>query len=346
MKISKRVWGSWKNRDVHLYDLEGNGLRICVSDCGALLQSLWVRSGRGRQIDAVLGYDTLQEYLDAKTFFGAMIGPIADRLAEGRCSLDGKTVRFNCNAGPDCMHSGDFGFHTHLWDAEYLPDGIAFMRGFDDGELGLPGKLQIALRYRIPEKNTLRIEYEARCDRETALSFTNHSYFTLNGGEAHCRDHILTLHASGYAQTRREADPICTGAVLPVQDTPFDLREGRRIADVLAREEFPEIRTGGGIDHYFPIDGMGMRTHAQLLSEADGLKLTCRSDAPGVLVYSANGLEAEAGKNGRIYGRNWAVCLENERFPNAVNQPHLRSQVLLQPGETYASATEFVFETL
>ena len=115
---------------------------------------------------------------------------------------------------------------------------------------------------------------------------------------------------------------------------------------MLAQNDFSEIRTGGGIDHYFPIDGAGMRTHALLISEADGLKLTCRSDAPGVLVYSANGLEAEKGKGGCIYGRNWAICLETERFPNAVNQPHLRPQVLLQPGEIYTSATEFVFETL
>lgn len=346
MKISKRPWGAWQNSQVHLYDLEGNGLRICVSDCGALLQSLWVCNGRGQRIDAVLGYDTLQEYLDSQTFFGAMIGPIADRLAEGRCCLDGRTVQFPCNAGPDCMHSGDFGFHAHIWDAEALPDGIEFRRSFSDGQLGLPGNLRVSLSYRIPEENTLRIEYEARCDRETALSFTNHSYFTLNGGKNHCRNHILTLHASGYAQTCRETDPICTGAVLPVQDTPFDLRSGKKIADVLAQEDFSEIRTGGGVDHYFPIDGAGMRNHAQLLSEADGLKLICRSDAPGVLVYSANGLETEKGKDGRIYGRNWAVCLETERFPNAVNQPHLRDQVLLQPGEIYTSASEFVFEAL
>lgn len=346
MQIEKRFWGNWNGRDVHLYDLSAGGMRVTVSDCGALLQSLLVKNGRGEIIDAVLGYDTLNEYLHGETFFGTMVGPIADRLAEGCCTLDGKAVQLSLNAGPDCMHSGDRGFHAWLWDAEYLADGITFTRSFADGELGLPGRLQVRLCYRIPTEGVLRLEYSAVCDAETALSFTNHSYFTLNGGSDHCRDHVLALNASGYAQTCRETEPICTGEVLPVQDTPFDLRAGAVIGSVLARDDFAEIRTGGGIDHFFPVDGEGMRAHARLRSERDGLELICRSDAPGVLVYTANGLEQEPGKGGRVYGRNWAVCLETECFPNAVNQPRLRSQVLHKAGEAFHTCTEFVFECI
>lgn len=343
MQISKRIWGQWKGENVYLYDLQAGGMRMRVSNCGALLQSLLISNARGDEVDVVLGYDSLQEYLCSETFFGAMVGPIADRLAGGCCVLDGQTVQFPCNAGPDSMHSANHGFHAFLWQAEELDDGIAFHRTFAAGETPLPGNLQVELRYRIPEPGVLRLEYRAFCDRETALSFTNHSYFTLNGGADSCRDHVLALRASTYAETCRQSDPICTGRVLQVQGTPFDLRAGATIGEVLARQDFPEICTGGGIDHYFPVDGAGMRVHAELASPGDGLKLTCRSDAPGVLVYTANGLAAEKGKGGRIYGRNWAVCLETERFPNAVNQPHLRGQVLLAPGEVDSSATEFVF---
>ena len=346
MKLTRREWGYLDGQQVFLFDLEAGGLCASVSNYGGVLQRLLVKNGHGETIDAVLGYDTLAEYRRSETFFGAMVGPIADRLGEGRCTLDGRAVQFPCNAGPDCMHSADYGFHARLWDWQALEDGIAFTRSFTDGELMLPGRLQVRLAYRISGENTLRLEYSAVCDRETALSFTNHSYFTLNGGRGDCRDHILTLPASAYAETCRDEEPICTGRRLDVAGTPFDLRNGRAIGDVIAETGFREIRTGGGIDHYFCVDGAGMRLHAQLVSEKDGLMLRCFSDAPGVLVYSANGLDAETGKEGRVYGRNWGVCLETERFPNAVNLPGLRDTVLLVAGERFESATEFCFSAL
>lgn len=346
MRISKRSWGRHDGRDVFLFELETGGMRACVSNYGGILQALHVQNGHGEDVDAVLGYDTLEEYIRSETFFGAMVGPIADRLGEGRCVLDGEEVQLPLNAGPDCMHSGDRGFHSRVWDWEILPDGIAFVRSFAPGELGFPAALHVRLGYRITREGVLRIEYAATADLEMALSLTNHSYFTLNGGSGHCRDHALQIFADCYAETRRKSDPICTGRMLPVEGTPFDLRGGRRIEDVLACSGFSEIRTGGGIDHYFPVNGSGMRDHARLACPRCGLQLTCRSDAPGVLVYSANGLEAEAGKGGSIYGRNWAVCLETECFPNAVNMPHLRDQVIVTPGITFKSATEFVFESI
>lgn len=318
-------------------------MRAFVSNYGGILQALWVKNARGEELDVVLGYDTLEEYVGSETFFGAMVGPIADRLGEGHLMLNGQDVFFPLNAGPDCMHSGPNGFHAQVWDWEMLPDGIAFTRIFAPQEINLPGSLKVRLSYRICADAVLRIEYSACCDCETALSFTNHSYFTLNGGKGSCADHLLMLNADYYAETCREIDPICTGRSLPVDKTPMDLRAGSRIQDVIGNSGFSEIRTGGGIDHYFIVRGEGMREHARLLCDESGLELICRSDAPGVLIYSANGLEDEKGKGGAVYGKNWAVCLETERYPNAVNFPHLRSGVLLQPGEIYNSATEFVF---
>ncbi|OPZ69289.1 MAG: Aldose 1-epimerase [Firmicutes bacterium ADurb.Bin467] len=125
--------------------------------------------------------------------------------------------------------------------------------------------------------------------------------------------------------------------------TPLDFRSGRAVGDAAARAEFPEIRAAGGVDHYFACDGEGFRTMATLASPASGLTLTCSSDAPGLLVYTGNGLDGVAGKGGKIYGRHWGVCLETGRFPNAVNFPGRREGVLLQPGEAYESATEFAF---
>lgn len=337
MKIEKRIWGSVDGREAWLFEMECGQMRACVSNYGGLLQSLVVK---GR--DVVLGYDSLEEYRASETFFGAMVGPIADRLYHGSCTIDGVRVQLECNAGPDCMHSGAAGFHARLWDWELLEDGVKLLGSFFGEENPFPGRMDVELRYRIRE-NALRLEYAATCDREFAASFTNHSYFNLDSGENHCRDHVLTLCADVYAPTRRECEPICTGESASVEGTPFDLRSGCPVGDVIARENFREVRTGGGIDHYFPIRGEGMRLHAVLESPKSGLRMECRSDAPGVLVYSANGLEDEPGKGARRYGRNWGICLETECFPNAVNFPGLRSQAVHPAHSRYESATEFIF---
>lgn len=343
MNIIKKLWGKAQNRDIYLFELNHGGMRARVSNFGGVLQALYVKDADGREMDVVLGYDTLVEYQKNETFFGAMIGPLADRTGGGRFEIDGRTFQLPLNAGPDTMHSGPDGFHAQAWDWELLDDGICFFREMKPAETGFPGNLSVRLNYRIPAENVLRIEYAAECDCETAMSFTNHSYFNLDGAENHCHDQVLTIHASRYAETVRETDPICTGNAPQTEGTPFDFRTGKRLADVLGCTDFHEIQTGGGVDHYFLVDGEGMREHARIESRKSGLTLICRSDAPGVLVYTGNGLEAETGKDGRIYGKNWAICLETERFPNAVNLPDWRNQVVLPANNPYRSVTEFVF---
>ena len=334
MRIEKRPWGEACGKKVCLYDIISGDIRLSVSDFGALWHSFVIGD-----TDFVLGYDTPAEYRENMTFFGAMIGPIADRMAEGRCVLGGKQVQLEQNAGPDSMHSSDIGFHNRVWDAEIIENGVCFSTVYTNE--GLPGNISIKLIYRLADESTVRIEYAAESDAETALSFTNHSYFNLDGGKNHCRNHKITVHADHYAETMRDVEPIVTGRALKVDGTPMDLRGGAVLGDVLAHNDFSEIRTGGGIDHFFIVNGEGMRPHAEI--EGEDWRLECRSDAPGVLVYTANGLEDGSGKNGMKHGRNYAVCLETERFPNAVNIDGLRDSVLVQPGESYASATEFKF---
>ena len=344
VRVTRRCWGEAEGAAVWLLGLEGEGIGLRVSNYGGVIQALTLDDPGGRPVDVVLGYDTLDEYRRSDTFFGAMIGPVADRMAEGRCTLDGREVRLPRNAGPDSMHCGARGFHRVVWNWEPLADGIRLFRTFEAADTGFPGVMAAELRCRLPSPRTLRLEYAAECTRETAASFTNHSYFNLGGGREDCSGHVLTVHAGRYAETVRRVDPICTGQTLPVDGTPLDLRRGVRVGDAASATDFREIAAAGGVDHYFPVEGEGMREVARLRCPANGLALRCRSDAPGLLAYTANGLAGERGKGGAIYGPRWGVCLETERFPNGVNLPDRRGQVLLEPGERYASATEFAFD--
>lgn len=330
MQINQRNWGE----NAHLYDIVSGKTRLSVSNLGALWQAFVIDD-----TDFVLGYDTPEEYEQNQTFFGAMIGPIADRMADGRCILNGQIVQLEQNAGPDSMHSSNIGFHKRIWQAETLMDGVRFSTIYQNE--ALPGNIRISLAYRLLNERCVRLEYAAETDTETALSFTNHSYFNLHGGKRDCLDHRISVFADRYAETLRDVEPIVSGKLVNVAGTPMDLQNGALLGDVLRQTDFRELRTAGGVDHFFMVNGQGMRPHAML--ETDQWKLECRSDAPGILVYSANGLENGIGKGGVPHGKNYAVCLETERFPNAVNIESLRKTVILSPGETYRSATEFCF---
>ena len=334
VQIEKQAWGKVNGKTVHLFHIKNDsGMALSVSDYGCILQR-WLKDGR----DLVLGYDSLQEYLESETFFGAAVGPVADRLAGGKCEICGQSVQFPLNAGPDCMHSGANGFHSRIWSGEILENGVAFSYAYSEEENPLPGRLSATIRYLLKESG-FRIEYEACCDRETLLSLTNHSYFTLHGGKTDCKKDLLRVNADFYAETTRESDPICTGRLLPVENTPLDFRTARPVGEALAQTGFSEICRAGGVDHYFPVSGSGMREHARL--QSGDTTLVCASDAPGVLIYTANGLEAEKGKSGQIYGRNFAVCMETECFPNAANFSEHRHQVYRPAGRAFTTCTEY-----
>lgn len=345
--VSRTPWGSHGGQDVSLYVLQGGGLRLTVSNYGALLQSLVLEDAPGGLKDLVLGYDSLREYVDGGYFFGASIGPVADRMAGGTCRLDGRTVQLPRNAGPDSMHSGPGGFHSRLWDAEILEDGVAFSGVFPEEGDGFPGTLTARLAYRLLPDRALRLEYAASCTREMAFSFTNHSYFNLSGARTDCRRHTLCLNADFYAETQGETDPLATGRFLGVAGTPLDFREGAGVGDAVSRSEHPEIRSAGGVDHYFSVRGAGFREMARLTSPADGLGLSCWSDAEGLQVYTGNFIApGSRGKGGAAYGPYFGVCLETGQLPNAVNFPSHRARVVKEAGEVYRAATEYRLERL
>lgn len=342
VNVSRSPWGSHLGQDVSLYTLQGGGLTARVSNYGALLQSLVTEDAPGGLVDLVLGYDSLGDYLAGGYYFGASIGPVADRLAGGACRLGGKEVRLPRNAGPDSMHSGPGGFHSRLFGAEILEDGVAFTGVFPEERDGFPGTLTARLAYRLLPDRTLRLEYTASCTAESALSFTNHSHFNLSGAKTDCRAHTLRVQADFYAETRGDSDPLVTGRFLGVAGTPLDFREGAAVGDAAARTEHPEIRAANGVDHYFSARGAGYRELARLESRRDGLCLTCFGDTDGLLVYTGNFISpGTRGKGGARYGPFHGVCLETGALPNAVNIPEYRGRVVREPGETYRAVTAY-----
>ncbi|MER8003098.1 aldose epimerase family protein [Streptomyces sp. NPDC095613] len=333
---------------VHRWTLENGGTRLRVLSYGGIVQSLEIPDRRGRYANVSLGFDNLDDYLGAGTFFGALIGRYGNRIAKGRFTLDGRTYQLPLNDGENTLHGGTEGFDKRVWDVEPFTRGsdvgIVLRRTSPDGEMGYPGTLRAAVTYTLTPRGSWRIDYAATTDRPTVVNLTNHTYFNLAGeGSGDVYGHELTLAATRY--TPVDTTLIPTGELAKVVGTPFDFRAGKPIGRDI-RAGHPQLLRGQGFDHNFVLDkGITAEPrHAITLRDpGSGRILRIATTEPGVQFYSGNFLVGTlAGTSGRVYRQGDGLCLETQHFPDSPNQPSFPSTVL-RPGQTYRSATEHSF---
>ena len=328
------------------------GLRARIITLGATLQALFVPDGDGRPDDVVLGYDSAAEYLDQTEYLGVTAGRYANRIAEGRFTLDGQEYRLDCNNGPNHLHGGSDGFGRRLWTIEAVEGGatpsVTMRLMSPDGDGGYPGALEVHATYTLSASDELSIDYRATADRPTIVNITNHSYFNLGGAAvpASILNHRLTLHAGAFTPVDDTLIP--TGELRPVAGTAFDFRQAKAIGADIRDAEEAQLRIGQGYDHNFAIDGRAgeLRPAARLEDGASGRVMDLLVSAPGVQFYSGNVLSgALRGKLGRLYRQSDGLCLEPQTFPDAPNRPAF-PQARLEPGEVYLNMMRLRFSTV
>ena len=329
--------------EVALIRLENETLACEVLTYGATLRALFVPDRTGKPVDVVLGYDTLQEYVENDGYLGAVVGRFANRIAKGHFSLNGSDYTLAVNNGPNHLHGGLVGFSHRVWkveggDASHV---ILSLTSFD-GEEGYPGNLTVQVTYTLTG-STLSVDYHATSDADTVCNLTNHSYFNLTGHDSGlAMEQEIALSAERY--TPSNADSIPFGTMEPVEGTPMDLRKAVKIGAHI-NEPFLQLQQGNGYDHNYVVDGMPgtLRPAAKAFSPATGILMQVHTTQPGMQFYTANFLnEGLRGKNGCAYGPRHAFCLETQHFPDSPNQPQFPS-VTLWAGEEYTHRTEFVF---
>ncbi|WP_458097786.1 aldose epimerase family protein [Roseomonas sp. WA12] len=336
-------------RSVELLTLRGaEGFEARVMTYGAVLQALIV-PGRDGPADVVLGHDSLEGYLAKRSFFGATVGRCANRIAQGRFTLDGTHFSVPANDGPHALHGGPEGFDRHLWEvaeAKASPHPrLVLRRSSPDGEEGFPGALDITVTYAVTEPAELSLSFEARTTRPTVVNLTNHSYFNLGGGGDVVLGHRLRVAASRYLPVNETLIPL--GEPCAVEGTPFDFREPHPIGDRL-RDADAQLLRAGGYDHNFCLDGWDgtLRPAAWVEDPGSGRAMTLLTDRPGLQFYSGNFLNGMlAGKGGRPMRQSDALCLEPQAWPDAPNHPGYPS-VRLDPGDTYRHRTILRFSTI
>lgn len=333
-------------KDVDLYLLENsNGVQVTITNYGGRIVHLIVPDKDGKPTDIVLGYNSLDGYLNSgELYFGALIGRYGNRIAHGQFTLDGTTYQLAANNGDHSLHGGPGGYHNVVWEVNNASDNAIILSYFSpDGEEGFPGNLRIEMTYRLTDQNELVMEYKATTDKATPVNLTNHAFFNLNGdGSGSINGHILQVNATQYTPVDETLIPL--GEVASVSGTPFDFTSptdiGARIEDT-----HEQLKFGKGYDHNFVLDkGMTVTPElaASVRSPVSGIELRVLTTEPGLQFYGGNFLSGtDTGKNGSYEFRG-AFCLETQHFPDSPNQPGFPS-VILRPGETYSSQSVYEF---
>lgn len=348
-RVSREPFGTLEGRKVERFTLEAGEIRAQIISYGGIVQSVWAPDRNGDVANVALGFATLDDYVQYNVgpYFGCITGRFANRIANGRFTLDGQTHELAVNNSGAHLHGGVRGFDKYVWDSEVVggdDPAVRLSRVSPDGEEGYPGNLATTVTYTLSPDGGLRIDYVATTDKPTVLNLTNHSYFNLAGeGSGSIEGHELQLLASRFIPTGESAIPL--GHLEPVAGTPFDFTTPHRIGERIRDARHEQIVGGFGYDHCWVLDRNddGLVEFARVYEPFSGRRLTVSTTEPGVQLYTGNFLTgALVGTGGRTYRQSDGFALETQHFPDSPNQPQFPSTVL-RPGEEYRSTTVFRF---
>lgn len=345
MSIKTESFGKTKEgAEITKYWIEnGKGMKASVINYGAILVNLLVPNAAGEVADVVLGYDALEPYFENGSFFGATVGPNANRTANATFCVDGTEYKLDVNDGKNNLHSHfEQGYHKRVFDATTEDNSVIFSLKDEDGNMGFPGNKEVKVIYTLTEDNELKISYDITTDKKTVINMTNHTYFNLKGHDKGIiHDHILTLNCSKYTPVVAGAIP--TGELADVKGTPFDFTAPKEIGLEIGADE-EQLKLVGGYDHNWVIDNADgtLREIATVTEKTSGRTMKVYTDLPGVQFYAGNAISPCTGKSGAEYGRRSGMCLETQYYPDHANHDNFPKGIY-GPDKKYESVTVYKF---
>lgn len=326
---------------VYLFTLKNKrGVEISISNLGAIIQSFIVPDRSGKAIDIVLGFDKMEQYLDrdyiqSKTYLGAIIGRYANRIGNACFEIDGQFFPISANLPPHQLHGGNEGFDRKVWKSESIeqyPNAKLTLSYLSrDGEEGFPGNLNVKTSFELTEDNELIILTEAGTDKPTAINLTHHDYFNLNGSGP-IAEHWVMIPSTYYLG--QDADYVATGNAHSVSGTVFNFNSSKQI-----EQDWDEWE---GYDQSFVLDkeyrSWGLAARA--FSEKSRINLEVYTDEPTVHLYTGKYLNIKNGKKGMNYPAFSGLCFETQHHTNAINIPSFPGTIL-RPGEVYKQKTTY-----
>jgi len=347
-KMQKQSFGKTEDgQQTDLYILTNkHGVEAAITNYGGTVVSLKVPDKHGKFEDVVLGYDNLDGYASGKAYIGATVGRYANRIAHATFTLDGTAYTLSKNDGDNHLHGG---FSKRVWTAKDVSGraGPALELTYlsKDGEEGFPGALSVTVVYTLTDQNELKIDYSATTDKDTVLNLTNHAYFNLAGqGNGDILPQKIMIQADRF--TPIDATSIPTGELRNVKGTPFDFRTATAIGARIDQDD-QQLQLGKGYDHNWVLNNVSPGSlfyAAKAYDPNSGRVLEVWTTEPGIQLYTGNFLDGIHGRDGKVYNRRYAFCLETQHFPDSPNKPSFPSTEL-KPGQHFQSTTVYKFST-
>ena len=333
-------------KSTKLYTLKNsNGMEVCITNFGARIVSIMVPDKNGNMTDVVLGFDNIEDYIQIPTDFGATIGRYANRIGQGKITIDGEEIQLPQNNYGHCLHGGPTGWQNQIFKANQKNDRTIILTiESPDGDNNFPGNVVANVTYTLTDDNAIDIKYDATTDKKTVINMTNHSYFNLNGDPSvSSMNQILYLAADSI--TPVDDTFMTNGEMMAVATTPFDFNTPKAIEIDVNNFYNEQIKFGKGFDHNWVLNTHGdiNQVAAKLSSPITGITLEVYTDEPGIQLYTGNFLDGTIkGKKGIIYPQRASVCLETQHYPDSPNKKHWPT-VILEAGKTYTSYCIFKF---
>jgi aldose 1-epimerase len=343
-----QVWGDMKGKPVYEYVMKNaGGLEVGCLNYGCAITKMIVPDRYGKFENIVLGFEDLAGYLQDSCYYGVIVGRVAGRIKDGQFVLEGKNHTLARNNGKNHLHGGVTGFHNIVWEAETAErNGIMEIR-FScisrDGEEGYPGTLRMEVLYSLNDNNEFTISYRGQADKTTLLNPTNHTYFNLSGNmKRSVLQHSLLLGSSRFVEVDEQLLP--TGRLVAVDGSVFDFRNGRQISEGIESFHRQNRLVGNGYDHCFVLDH-GNLEDVVLWERESGRKITVKTAAGGVVLYTGNFLPDQV-RDGKIQSRkHWGLCLETQELPDSIHHAHFPS-CILEEGKVFSSDTKYTFDIM
>lgn len=338
----KRVFWKFRRSIINSYTLKNtSGIEISIIDYDCIITKLNVPDKNGNFENIVLGFDTIQEYIDYSPYFGSVIGRVAGRIQGGEFELDGLTNKLDRNDGNNHLHGGQKGLDKVIWNTTLNESeessSITFTYLSKDGNEGYPGNVNLEIIYSLNNDNEFSIHYNGISDKITILDLTNHTYFNLSGElKRDILDHQLTMNSSKFLELNEELIP--TGEFLSVNNTDFDFNLGRKIKSGISSQHKQNILVGNGYDHPFILDNPDII----LFDEESGRKVVVNTDRPTVVLYTGNMLTDDYCIRGIHSKKHLGLCLKTQGYPDAIHHSHFPSSIL-QKDKIFQSTTSYKF---
>ena len=342
-----------RGKQTHLYTLTNkNGVEMCMTNLGGRIVSLMVPDRQGKFHDVCLGYDNVAQYADYEHFgsdFGATIGRYANRINQGRITIDGKTIQLPQNNYGHCLHGGFTGWQYQVFDCKQIaPNTLEFTLLSPDGDNNFPGNLKTVVTYTLTDDNAIDIQYTATTDKKTVINMTNHAYWNLNGEPTRdAEDHHLYINADNF--TPVDTTYMTDGTIVSVKGTPMDFRKMHALSQDINSQTYAPIKAARGFDFNWCLNtykngkGNDKKLAAALYSPKTGILMDIYTDEPGIQCYTGNFLDgSNTCKHGNRYPKHASICLETQHYPDSPNKPQWPS-AYLSPGETYRSHCVYKF---